>query len=78
MRLLLTEKWMACVPCVRIFCLTYAFQPIHTANLNAIKALGHSDIFLKLEVIKKLAGFCDNMCVHVVRRDGYGAGGDTG
>lgn len=56
-RLLLTEKWMACVPYVRIFCLTYAFQPIHTANLNAIKALGRSDLFLKLEVIKKLAGF---------------------
>ena len=29
---------------LNIFCLTYAFQPIHTANLNAIKALGRSDI----------------------------------
>lgn len=29
-----------------------AFWPIHTANLNAIKALGRSDLFLKLEIIK--------------------------
>ena len=33
------------------------FYPIHTANLNAIKALGRSDIYLKLEVIKKVLGF---------------------
>ena len=30
------------------------FYPIHTANLNAIKAMGRSDLFLKLEIIKKL------------------------
>ena len=29
---------------------------LHTANLNAIKAMGHSDIFLKLEIIKELVG----------------------
>ena len=32
------------------------FHPIHTANLNAIKALGRSDIFLKLEIVKKAVG----------------------
>ena len=53
-RLLLTEKWLSCVPYLRIFCFVYAFYPIHTANLNAIKALGRSDYFLKLEIIKKL------------------------
>ena len=41
---------------LRIFCITYMFYPIHTANLNAIKALGRSDMFLKLEVIKKVIG----------------------
>lgn len=56
-RLVLTEKWMPCVPYLRIFCITYAFYPIHTANLNAIKALGRSDIFLKLEIAKKCVGF---------------------
>lgn len=54
--LLLTEKWLPCVFFLRIFCITYMFYPIHTANLNAIKALGRSDMFLKLEVIKKIIG----------------------
>ena len=54
--LLLTEKWLFCVPYLRIFCFTYSFYPIHTANLNAIKAMGRSDLFLKLEIIKKAVG----------------------
>ena len=55
-RLILTEKWLPCVLFLRIFCITYAFYPIHTANLNAIKAMGRSDLFLKLEIIKKTVG----------------------
>ena len=52
--LVLKEKWLPCVPFIRIFCLYYALWPIHTANLNAIKSIGRSDIFLKLEIIKKI------------------------
>lgn len=55
--LILTEKWLPCVPFLRIFCFTFAFYPIHTANLNAIKAMGRSDLFLKLEIIKKIFDF---------------------
>lgn len=54
--LLLTEKWLPAVPFIQIFCVGYALWPIHTANLQAINALGRSDIFLKLEIIKKLLG----------------------
>lgn len=54
--LLLTDKWLACVPYMRIFCITYMFYPIHTANLSAIKAMGRSDLFLKLEIVKKTVG----------------------
>lgn len=54
--LLLTDKWLPCVPYLRIFCISCAFWPIHTANLNAIKAMGRSDLFLKLEIIKKIIG----------------------
>lgn len=54
--LVLTAKWLPCVPYLRIFCVTYLFYPIHTANLNAIKAMGRSDLFLKLEIIKKVIG----------------------
>lgn len=52
-RLLLTDKWIACVPYLQISCITLALWPIHTANLQAINAIGRSDIFLKLEIIKK-------------------------
>lgn len=54
--LLLTDKWLPCVPYLRIFCFIYAFWPIHTANLQAINALGRSDKFLQLEIIKKVYG----------------------
>ena len=55
-RLILTEKWLSCVPFMQIFCITSMFYPIHTANLNAIKAMGRSDAYLKLEIIKKVIG----------------------
>jgi O-antigen/teichoic acid export membrane protein len=55
-KLLLTDKWLPSVPFLQIFCIVYAFMPIHTANLQAINALGRSDIFLKLEIIKKTMG----------------------
>ena len=54
--LLLTEKWLPAVPFLQIFCISYALWPLHTANLQAINAMGRSDIFLKLEVIKKIVG----------------------
>ena len=52
-RLLVTEKWLPTVPYLRIFCVIYAFYPMHLANLNAIKALGRSDMFLLLEIVKR-------------------------
>lgn len=55
-RLILTEKWLLCVPFMQIFCITSMFYPVHTANLNAIKAMGRSDAYLKLEIIKKVIG----------------------
>jgi len=54
--IVLTEKWLPCVPFLQLMCISYAFWPIHTANLQAINALGRSDIFLKLEIIKKTIG----------------------
>lgn len=55
-KLLLTERWLPSVFYMRIFCVTFVFYPIHTANLTAIKAMGRSDIYLKLEIIKKIVG----------------------
>lgn len=50
---LLGQQWMVCVPFLRIMCISYCFWPVHIANLQAINAVGRSDIFLKLEIIKK-------------------------
>ena len=55
-RFVLTAKWIPSVPFMRVFCITFMFYPIHTANLNAIKAMGRSDLFLKLEIAKKIVG----------------------
>lgn len=55
-RVVLTEKWLSCVVFLRVFCISFMFYPIHTANLNAINALGRSDLFLKLEIWKKGIG----------------------
>ena len=55
-KIVLTDKWLPCVPYLQIFCVTYMFWPIHTANLNAINAMGRSDYFLKLEIAKKAVG----------------------
>lgn len=54
--LVLTDKWLSAVPFLQIFCMSYALMPIHSANLQAINAMGRSDIFLKLEIIKKIMG----------------------
>jgi len=54
--ILLTEKWLGAVPFMQLCCLSLAFYPLHTSNLQAINAVGRSDIFLKLEIIKKIMG----------------------
>lgn len=54
--LLLTDKWLPAVPFLQIFCGVYALWPVHTANLQAIIALGRSDVFLRLELVKKIIG----------------------
>ncbi len=54
--LLLTEKWLPAAPYLQIYCFSYAFWPVHTSNLQAINAMGRSDLYLKLEIIKKSYG----------------------
>ena len=55
--ILLTDKWLPLVPYLYVFSATHLFLPVHTSNLNAIKAMGRSDLFLKLEILKKVVGF---------------------
>jgi len=55
-RTLLTDKWLPSVPFIQLACIAYGFWPMQTANLQAINALGRSDIFLKLEIVKTAIG----------------------
>lgn len=54
--ILLTDKWLPCVPYLQIMCLVFLLQPIQTASIQAMKALGKSGLYLKLEIIKKIGG----------------------
>lgn len=53
---LLTEKWIGCVPFLILSCFFYCLYPIQTSNQTAINAMGRSDIYLKLEIAKKIVG----------------------
>jgi len=53
-RVLLTEKWMPAVPLMQILCIGHMFAPIHSINLNLLQVKGRSDLFLKLEIVKKI------------------------
>jgi teichuronic acid exporter len=50
---LLTDKWVPCVPYLQLLCLAEMLYPLHAINLNVLKAQGRSDLFFRLEVIKK-------------------------
>ncbi len=53
-RFLFTEKWLPAVPYFQILCLTGILYPLHSYNLNILNVKGRSDLFLKLEVVKKI------------------------
>ena len=55
--LLLTDKWNACIPFLKISCVALSFVPIQVANIQAINAIGRSDIYLKLEIAKEIVGY---------------------
>ncbi len=60
--LLITEKWLPAVPYLQILCFSLMWYPIHSLNLNLLRVKGRSDLFLKLEIIKKILGVSIIMC----------------
>ena len=52
--ILLTEKWLPCVPYLQLLCVLGLLFPVHILNLNLLMAKGRSDLFLHLEIIKKV------------------------
>ena len=51
---LLTEKWAECIPYLQLLCMLGLLYPLHVINLSVLQALGRSDLFLRLEIIKKV------------------------
>lgn len=54
--LILTQKWIGAVVLLQILCFSYMWYPVHSINLNLLMVKGRSDLFLRLEIIKKLLG----------------------
>ncbi|HLE57285.1 MAG TPA: lipopolysaccharide biosynthesis protein [Rhodothermia bacterium] len=52
--LLLTEKWTASIPYLQLLCVEGLLYPLHAINLSVLKALGRSDLFFRLEIVKKV------------------------
>ena len=55
--ILLTEKWLDAVLFLQIFCFAFMFEHISKLNLNLLQVKGRSDLYLRLEVIKKIIAF---------------------
>ncbi|MCI5937799.1 MAG: lipopolysaccharide biosynthesis protein [Eubacterium sp.] len=51
--LIFSERWLFCVPFMQIACIQYALEPVQTANLQAVKALGKGRTMLIMEILKK-------------------------
>lgn len=63
-RVVLTPKWEGCSLYLQIICFALMLYPIHAINLNLLQVKGRSDLFLRLEVIKKIVGVCI-MCITI-------------
>ncbi len=55
---LVTDKWVQCVPYLQVICFVSMWYPVHAINLNLLQVKGRSDLFLRLEIIKKIIGVC--------------------
>ncbi|MBT3384105.1 MAG: lipopolysaccharide biosynthesis protein [Prolixibacteraceae bacterium] len=53
-KILLTDKWLPAVPFMQVLCFSHMLYPIHSLNLNLLQVKGRSDLFLRLEIIKKV------------------------
>lgn len=52
----LTEKWLFSTVLIQILCFAQMWYPVHSINLNLLQVKGRSDLFLRLEIIKKALG----------------------
>ncbi|MBR3289664.1 MAG: lipopolysaccharide biosynthesis protein [Clostridia bacterium] len=72
-RVLLTDKWLPCAPFIVVMCAVWLLQPIQSSFIQAMKAIGTSGLYLKLEIVKKIASlgvllvavFCFNDPIYI-------------
>ncbi|CAM1355385.1 lipopolysaccharide biosynthesis protein [Tenacibaculum halocynthiae] len=50
----LGDEWLTSIPIFNILIFSFAFYPVHTLNINMLNLYGRSDLFLKIEIIKKI------------------------
>lgn len=53
---LITAKWEPCIILLQVMCFTYMFQPMQILNLFLLQVKGRTDLSLKVEIFKKIAG----------------------
>lgn len=53
---MITAKWEACIILLQLMCFSMMWYPIHAINLNLLQVKGRTDLFFRLEVIKKIIG----------------------
>ena len=53
---MVTAKWESCIILLQIICFSMMWYPIHAINLNLLMVKGRSDLFFRLEIIKKIVG----------------------
>lgn len=66
---LLGPRWAEAVPFMQVYCMVYALLPIHTTNLQALNGMGRSDLFLRLELVKKAYGIAALLFCALVLND---------
>lgn len=64
-----TEKWASSIVFMQFVCISYAFMPLNSANLQAIKAFGRGDIYLTLELVKNGIGIVLLAAAMIVTRN---------
>ncbi len=70
-RIVFGEQWLPSVPFLQMYCIIFAMLPIDTMNLQALNGMGRSDLFLKLEIVKKVIGITTICITALVLRNLY-------
>lgn len=51
---LVGRQWLPCVPLLQLLCVMGMLYPLHAINLNMLQVQGRSDLFLRIEIIKRI------------------------